>query len=138
MQVRLLAVGLVCAAVSFVAQSASAQQQERFASCRSQAAAQGIDGEAYGEFLEKCMSQAGAAAAPQSRFASCQSQARATAGRGEAYGKALDRCMAQASASGSSAAAASATYADCRSQAIAQRVSSGDRMATFIDACVAK
>jgi hypothetical protein len=134
---KLVAIGLICAAVSLTAHKATAQQHDRFAQCRSQAAAQGIDGDAYGDFLEKCMPQsASAAASPQDRFASCQQQARTTAGRGEAYGKALDRCMA--GPSGSGAPSTAATYADCRAQAISQGAASGARLAAFIDRCVGK
>lgn len=138
MRLRLVATGLICSAVLLAATEASAQQQEQYAQCRSQAAAQGIDGDAYGDFLERCMSQIGSAAASADRFASCQREARTTAGRGEAYGKVLDRCLMATSSASGAQASMSATYADCRSQGIAQGVSSGDRLMTFINACVGK
>lgn len=137
MRTKLVAIGLICAAAALSAHDASAQQQERYAQCRSQAAVQGIDGDAYGSFLDQCMSQTvSAASSSQDRFTTCQQQARTTAGRGEAYGKALDRCMA--GPSGSGAPSTSATYADCRVQAIAQGATSGQRLASFIDGCVGK
>jgi hypothetical protein len=135
MKIKLVSTGLICAAVSLMAHTVSAQQQERFAQCRSQAAVQGVDGDTYGSFLDQCMSQA-VPVASQDQFASCQQQARTTAGRGEAYGMALDRCMAGRSASG--ATSTGATYADCRAQAIAQGAASGQRLASFIEGCAGR
>jgi hypothetical protein len=141
MKASLIAIGLICAAAaSLVPQRASAQapQQERYGVCRHEAAVKGIEGNAYGAFLDECMMRpASASAAPssQERFASCQSQARAK-GRGEAYGKALDQCMSASSASGAPSSSGM-TYADCRPQAVAQGMK-GDRLADFIDKCVGK
>lgn len=136
MNVKLVAVGLICTGFSLAAQEASAQQQERYMQCRSQAAAQGISGEAYGDFLEKCMSQDASSGSSSDRLASCQREARGTGGRGEAYGKALDLCLMGASSASGGQAPMKATYADCRSRAISQGASSGEPLMTFINVCV--
>lgn len=143
MNTGLIAIGIVCAAAASLAPhraSAQAQQQELYAVCRQEAAVKNIGGDAYGVFLDECMMRPAptpsASPTSQQRFASCQSQARATAGRGEAYGKALDQCMSAPAASGAPSSPGM-TYAECRSQAIAQGMT-GDRLANFINSCVAR